>query len=143
MDWDSSPTARRLGVAGAALVLCSLLGGVVSVLSGVNTWADAWTADATLAAPWPMLVLQAVACLASVQSRRGPALAGSTVLALAAAVAGISGFFDGQLGRPDLGVAYVAMQVVYVVVAWATVALAALRVRRILAASSTSRRVSG
>ncbi len=33
----------------------SLLGGVASVMAGTNTWANAWTADATLAAPWPML----------------------------------------------------------------------------------------
>ena len=64
----------------------------------------------------------------AVQRRRGLALAGSVVLGLTAAVAGISGFFDGQLARSDLGSWHVAGQIAYVVVAWATVVVAGLRV---------------
>ena len=49
--------ARLVGVAGAALIASSLVGGAASVLAGENTWANAWSAEATLAAPWPMLLL--------------------------------------------------------------------------------------
>jgi hypothetical protein len=120
---------RALGIAGLALVVSSLAGGAVSVLAGANTWTNAWTAEATLAAPWPMLALQAAATVAAVQRRRPVSLAGAIVLGLSAAVAGISGFFDGQLGRADLGPGLVVAQVGYVLVAWATVAVAVLRLR--------------
>ena len=116
-----------MGVSGAALVAASLAGGAVSVAGGVNTWSTAWTSQATLAAPWPMLLAQAGATVAAAQPRHWPALIGSTVLGVSAAVSGISGFFDGQLARPDLGAGYVVAQVGYVVVAWATVAAAGYR----------------
>jgi len=118
---------RVVGVAGATLVGSSLVGGVVSIVSGVNTLASAWTGRATLAAPWPMLVVQVAATVAATRASPWTARAGSAVLGLSAALAGISGFFDGQLGRPDLGTGYVVAQVGYVVVAWVTVACAFIR----------------
>jgi hypothetical protein len=121
-------SAQAVGLAGAALVAANLVGGAVSVAAGVNTWSTAWTGQATLAAPWPMLIVQSCGTVAAVSSERLPAILGSAVLGLSAAVSGISGFFDGQLGRPDLGAGYVAAQVGYVVVAWLTVAAAANRV---------------
>jgi hypothetical protein len=120
-------SARAVGIAGAALVTASLAGGALSVAAGVNTWSTAWSSQATLAAPWPMLVLQAGATVAACWPRRRPATIGSALLGLAAAVSGISGFFDGQLARPDLGAGYVTAQVGYVVVAWLAVAAAAYR----------------
>jgi hypothetical protein len=129
-----SAFARATGVAGAVLVGSSLVGGVASVLAGSNTWANAWTADATLAAPWPMLLAQTAATCAAVQRRRSVALAGSVVLGLTAAVAGISGFFDGQLGRSDLSTWQVAGQVCYVTVACGAAGVAGLRVARLSSA---------
>jgi hypothetical protein len=105
-------------------VAASLVGGAVSVAAGVNSWFTAWASQATLAAPWPMLLVQSCATVAAVQPQRWPATIGSTLLGLSAAVSGISGFFDGQLARPDLGVGYVTAQVGYVVVAWLAVACA-------------------
>ena len=119
--------ARAIGVAGAALIGASLLGGVASVLAGTNTWANAWTADATLAAPWPMLLVQTAGTFAAISRRRWVARAGSTVLGLTAVVAGISGFFDGQLGRADLSTWHVVAQVGYVVIACGAAVVAALR----------------
>lgn len=95
-------SARAVGAAGAALVAASLIGGAVSVAAEVNAWSTAWTVQATLAAPWPMLLIQACATVAAVQSRRWPATVGSAVLGLSAALSGISGFFDGQLLGPIL-----------------------------------------
>ena len=124
----NSPYAQATGVAGAALIVSSLVGGAASVLAGTNTWANAWTAEATLAAPWPMLLLQAAATVAAVQRRLPVARTGSVVLGLTAAIAGISGFFDGQLGREDLSTWHVVGQVVYVAVAWGSAVVAGLRV---------------
>jgi len=84
----ADPLGRRaVGVAGAALIGASLAGGAVSVLAGVNTWSNARTAEATLATPWPMLLLQTAATLAAVQRRRKVATAGAGVLALTAGLA--------------------------------------------------------
>ena len=124
--------SRLIGVAGAALVASSLVGGVASVLAGTNTWANAWTAEATLAAPWPMLVLQTAATIAAVRPQRVAAIVGSSLLGLSAAIAGISGFFDGQLARAHLSRWFVAAQIAYVVVAWLTVLAAGLRLRQLL-----------
>src|SRR5215210_787097 len=132
MALRKSAFARATGVAGAVLVGSSLVGGVASVLAGSNTWANAWTAAATLAAPWPMLLAQTAATCAAVQRRRSVALAGSAVLGLTAAVAGISGFFDGQLGRSDLSTWQVAGQISYVAVALATAVVAGLRTWRLV-----------
>ena len=43
--------SRRLVVAMAALVVTDLVGGLLAVAAGVNTWAEAWWTDALLAAP--------------------------------------------------------------------------------------------
>ena len=74
MAMDLDPSARAVGTAGGALIGASLLGGVVS---------------------------------------------------------GISGFFDGQLGREDLGTGHVVGQVVFVTVAWATAVVAVVRLWRL------------
>jgi hypothetical protein len=130
-------SGRAVGIAGAALVVASLLGGAVSVSAGVNTWSTAWSSQATLAAPWPMLLVQTGATVMAARPRRGIATIGAAVLGLSAALGGISGFFDGQLARPDLGAGYVAAQVGYVVVAWITAAAA---VYRLVAIRSAHRR---
>jgi hypothetical protein len=120
-------SARVVGVAGAALVAANLVGGAVSVMAGVNAWSTAWTSQATLAAPWPMVLVQSCATVAAVQPQRWPAIIGTALLGFSATLSGISGFFDGQLARPDLGATYVTSQVGYIVVAWLTVACAAYR----------------
>src|SRR5215210_3343735 len=94
--------------------------------------------EATLAAPWPMLLVQTAATCAAIQRRRPVALAGTVLLGVTAAVAGISGFFDGQLGRKDLGAGIVAGQICYVVVAWATVVVAGVRLLMLRRANRAS-----
>ena len=79
-----------------------------------------------------MILVQSCGTVAAVSPKRWPAVLGSAVLGLSAAVSGISGFFDGQLGRADLGAGYVAAQVGYVVVAWLAVAAAGYRLLRAL-----------
>jgi hypothetical protein len=122
-------SARAVGVGGTALVAASLVGGVVSVAAGPNSWSTAWSSRATLAAPWPLLLVQSGATVAAVQSRRWPAIIGSSLLGLSASVSGVSGLFDGQLGRSDLDAGYVVAQVAYVTVAWLAAAGAVIRLR--------------
>jgi hypothetical protein len=78
-----------------------------------------------------MLLLQTAATCVAIQPRRWVATAGSAVLGLTAAVAGISGFFDGQLGRADLSGWFVVAQAGYVAVAWGTAIVAGLRIWRL------------
>jgi hypothetical protein len=120
-------SCRLVVAGGSALVAASLVGGAVSVAAGVNTWSTAWTGAATLAAPGPMLAVQALSTAAAAHRRVGVATAGSAVLGLAALLSGISGFFDGQLGRSDLGAGFVAAQVTYVAVAFTVAGLATYR----------------
>ncbi len=122
-------SARAVAVAGAGLLAASLVGGAVSVAVGVNDWSTAWTSRATLAAPWPMLLVQAGATILAARVQHRSAAIGSVLLGLSAAVSGVSGFFDGQLARPDLGAGFVAAQAGYVIVAWAAVGCAVLRLR--------------
>ena len=84
--------------------------------------------------------MQAAATVAAVQRRRGVAMVGSGLLAATAVVSGISGFFDGQLGREDLGTGHVVGQVVFVTVAWATAVVAVVRLWRGCAGPWSGRR---
>ena len=108
-------SARRLLAGTAALVLTDLVGGVLSVASGVNTWAEAWGPAALLAAPAPMVVGQVV--LAALAARLVPrvsrrwATAAAVLLAVACLVSVASGFFDGGLGNRELTGGLVAYQV--------------------------------
>jgi len=113
-------SARRLLAATAALVLTDLVGGVLAVASGVNTWAEAWGPAALLAAPAPMIVGQVVLAalaggLVPRVSRRW-ATAAATLLALACLVSVASGFFDGGLGNRELTGGLVAYQVLLLAV---------------------------
>ena len=128
-----SRAARRLGVGAALLLAWSGVGGVVSVQLGANTWADAWSASATLAAPWPMILVQLVAAALAVFGRGRPAITGAAILLLAAFLSAISGFFDGQLAREGLSPAYVMLQIALIVTAAGVVVLAALRLRELVA----------
>ena len=127
-----SRPARRLGVATALLIAASVVGGAVSVQLGINTWAEAWSSAATLAAPWPMLLVQATAGLLAVAGRRPWAMAGAVVLLLGATASAISGFFDGQFAKDGLPGGYVALQSGFVLLAAATAVLSALRLAELL-----------
>ncbi|HEU4329668.1 MAG TPA: hypothetical protein VFR40_01035 [Lapillicoccus sp.] len=107
-------SARRLLAGTAVLVLTDLVGGVIAVGAGVNTWAEAWGPAALLAAPAPMIVGQVVlagvaAGLVPRVSRRW-AITAAGVLAVACLVSVASGFFDGGLGNSELTGGLVAYQ---------------------------------
>jgi len=128
----TTPAARRLGIGAGLLLACSGVGGVVSVQLGANTWSDAWSSTATLAAPWPMIAVQATAAVLAVVGRRPWAVAGAAVLLLGASLSAVSGFFDGQFGSAGLSPAYVGLQAALISTAAAVAVLAGLRLRELL-----------
>ena len=125
------PTARRLALAMAALVATDLVGGVLAVLSAVNTWSEAWGPAALLAAPAPMVLGQVLLTLVAAGAfrRMSPrwAAAAALLLALACLVSVVSGFFDGGLANRELTAVLVAYQVFLLALTAAVGLLAAWR----------------
>jgi hypothetical protein len=134
-----SPTARRLGIGAAALLACSAVGGAVSVGLGANTWSDAWSSTATLAAPWPMIAVQGSAAVLAVTGRRPWAIGGSVVLLLGAGLSAVSGFFDGQFAKAGLSPLHVGLQTALVSTAGVVAVLAGLRLRELLRQAAPGR----
>ena len=108
----SRRTATRLVAAQLALLGVDVLGGVVAVASGVNTWGEAWSSTALLAAPLPMMAAQSVLTVLAVSTRRRWGAIPAGLLALACFVSIASGFFDGGLGNARLTGWLTACQVV-------------------------------
>jgi hypothetical protein len=124
---DRDPTARRLVIGVCVLLLVDVVGGLLAIANDVNTAGGAWSGQATLAAPLPMMVAQAVLTFVAARWRGTPAVVAAGLLALACLVSGISGFFDGQLGKDKLAGWLVAFQVLLVT---ATLVVGALAVHR-------------
>ena len=125
-------SGRALGMATAGLLAIDGLGGVMAVASGWNTPVDAWGARAVAAAPVPMMAAQAALATAAVgwPGRRGAVAAG--LLAGACAVSGMSGFFDGQFGKPGLPRSLLGVQILLVASTLGVGAMAVARARRLL-----------
>jgi hypothetical protein len=125
------PSARRLALATGGLVVTDLVGGVLAVLAGVNTWSEAWGPAALLAAPAPMVVGQVLLTLVAAGTFRrvSPrwAAVAAVLLSVACLVSVASGFFDGGLGNRELTAALVAYQVFLLAVTAAVGLLAAWR----------------
>jgi hypothetical protein len=111
---------RLLGPALLIVLATDLVGGLLDVVAGRSSLTAAWGSSATLCAPWPMIAFQIGAFLLI---RRGPSTlrwVAAGLLMLACVVSVLSGFFDGQLGRADLGAGERGFQV------WLLVATGAL-----------------
>jgi hypothetical protein len=121
-------SARRLVLAMALLVVVDLVGGALAVRADVNTWAEAWSGDALLAAPWPMILVQVALTALAVRDAGRVAVVAGALLAAACLVSAVSGFFDGGLANDELSGALVAFQVFLLCVTAAVGVLAALRV---------------
>jgi hypothetical protein len=102
---------RSLVVALGVLLVVDLIGGLLAVGSGVNTWSEAWGGQALLAAPLPMIALQVLLVVLAVRLHGRGAAVAAGLLALACAVSVASGFFDGGLGNDELTPALSAYQV--------------------------------
>ena len=124
-------TAGSLRLALAGLVVTDVVGGLLAVRAGVNTWAQAWGPEALLAAPVPMVAAQVLLVwLATRRAGRGAAVAAG-LLATACLVSVVSGFFDGGLGNAELSAGLAAYQYFLLAV---TTAVGLLAVRRAVAA---------
>ena len=138
------PSARHLALTVGALVAVDVVGGVLAVSAGVNTWSEAWGTAALLAAPAPMVVGQVLLTLVATQAVRwastGWTVAAAGVLALACLVSVASGFFDGGLGNPVLTGGLVAYQVALLLV---TAMVGLLAVRRAVALLRARRHTTG
>ncbi|HEY0642619.1 MAG TPA: hypothetical protein VGD39_04310 [Nocardioides sp.] len=131
METTLTPAARRLALAMTALVATDALGGVLAVTNDVNTWGSAWSADALLAAPLPMIAAQVLCTVLAVRSGRRWAAVPAHLLALACFVSVISGFFDGGLANDALSGPLVAFQAVLLAVTGVVGAAAVLRGREL------------
>ena len=120
--------ARRLVLAMGVLLHVDLVGGALAVHADVNTWAEAWSGDALLAAPWPMILVQVVLTGLAVRDTGRVAVVAGGLLSVACLVSAISGFFDGGLANDELTGGLVVFQVFLLAVTATVGVLAALRV---------------
>ena len=125
-------SVRRLVIGVVVLLLVDLVGGLLAIANDVNTPGEAWSGKATLAAPVPMMIAQAVLAGVAARWRATPATVAAGLLALACLVSGISGFFDGQLGKDGLAGWLVGFQVLLVTTTLVVGALAVHRTVRLL-----------
>jgi len=123
--------ALLTGVAG--LLALDLVGGGLAVATGWNTAAEAWSGDAVLAAPLPVMAAQAGLVVAAGRDDRPGAVAAG-LLAGVCLVSGVSGFFDGQFGRPGLPLPLLAFQVTLVTATLGVETLALSRLRHLVRA---------
>lgn len=105
------PTSSRpLVPAFTAVLAADVAGGLLDVRAGRSSLRAAWGPQATLCAPWPMILLQAATVGIAVRAPRTPKRVAAGVLATACGASLASGFFDGQLARRDLTRQEVAFQ---------------------------------
>ncbi len=132
-------TTKTLVAATIVLFGVDLAGGLLAVGAGVNTWSEAWGGKALLAAPLPMIAVQAL--LVAVAARRSgrAAMVACGLLATACLVSVASGFFDGGLGNDELTPGLAAFQVFLLVVTGGVGVLALLRLRELAGAQHTAR----
>jgi hypothetical protein len=93
-----------------ALVAADLVGGLLAVSAGVNTWGEAWGSEALLAAPLPMIAVQVLLTALAVRLTGWKAAVPAGLLAAACLVSVVSGFFDGGIGNDELTPALSAYQ---------------------------------
>ena len=123
----ASSVPRLLTLAMGGLLVVDLVGGLWAVLSGVNTWADAWGGHALLAAPAPMIAAQVLMTWMAARGRRRRAAIPAGLLSFACLVSVASGFFDGGLGNAALEPGMAAYQVLLLTVTGVVGVLAAVR----------------
>jgi hypothetical protein len=128
----STASGRPVLIGAVALIAIDIVGGVLAVSSGVNTWAEAWGSRALLAAPLPMMVAQLILAWLAARNVRPPiGLIAAVVLALACLVSAVSGFFDGGLANEELSGGLVAWQVFLLTATAVVGVLAILRAREL------------
>ena len=129
----STAIGRPVLIGTVVLIVIDVIGGVLAVASGVNTWGEAWGSKALLAAPLPMMVAQLVLAWLAARNVRPPVgLVSAVLLGVACLVSVISGFFDGGLANEALSAGLVAWQVLLLLVTTVVGLLAIARARQLL-----------
>lgn len=129
----TSASSRPVLLGTVALIVIDVIGGLLAVSSGVNTWAEAWGSKALLAAPLPMMVAQLVlAWLAARNVRPSVSLIAAVLLGLACVVSVVSGFFDGGLANDALSAPLVGWQLLLLSVTAVVGLLALARARQLV-----------
>ena len=130
---DPVPDIPRLLVAAVAvLVVLDLVGGLIAIATDLSDVGEAWSTDARLAVPWPIILPQLALTAVAVLGRRRFAIAAALLLAATCAVSVLSGLFDGDLFAEGLGPGQKAFQIV--LIGWMALVglLAALRATELL-----------
>lgn len=123
---------RALPTAVGVLVVTDLVGGLLAVGTGVNTWSQAWGSAALLAAPAPMIMAQVALTWLAVRLPGRWQVLPAALLALACLISVVSGFFDGGLANERLSAGLIASQVFLLGVTGVVGVLAAARAARVL-----------
>jgi hypothetical protein len=109
------PRVSSLLVAAVAvLVVLDLAGGLIAIATDLNDVGEAWSFEAGLAVPWPIILLQLVLTAVAVIGRRRFAIAAALVLTGTCAVSVLAGLFDGDLFADGLWPGAKAFQIVLV-----------------------------
>jgi hypothetical protein len=108
-------SGRRLVVAMMVLLICDVIGGLIGLATGAETWGTAWGFDTHSTVPLPMGVGQlALAWLAAREARPRVGFVAAVILSTICAMSVLFGLFDGDLianveseGLVSWGVAWV------------------------------------
>jgi hypothetical protein len=91
-------SGRRLVVATLVLVVCDVIGGFLGVVSGVNTWGEAWGFDTTFTVPLPVGLAQLLLAWLAARNVRPPVgLVAAVLLSVFCLISVLFGLFDGDL----------------------------------------------
>ena len=91
-------SGRSLLVATLVLVVCDVIGGFLAVVSGVNTWGEAWGFDTSFTVPLPVGAVQlGLAWLAARNVRPPVGRVAAVLLSVFCLISLLSGLFDGDL----------------------------------------------
>jgi hypothetical protein len=127
------PPSRSVLCGVLALAVLSVLGGVISVASGLSpSLLDALGPTGRLSIPIPMIICQILLAIAAGSRRRALVLTGSGLVAAALLISVISGFFDGGFADGRLTGGQRAYQVALVVSLVGVGAVATIRFVRAL-----------
>ena len=104
----------------------------IAIATDLNDVDEAWSTEAGLTVPWPIILFQLALTAVAVLGRRRFAIAAALLLTATCAVSVMSGLFDGDLFAEGLGPSEKAFQIV--LISWMALVglLAALRTAELL-----------
>jgi hypothetical protein len=134
--WSTAATGRHLLVAMLVLFVCDVIGGLIGVSEGVNTWGEAWGFNTQSTVPLPVGAAQLVLAWLAARNVRPPiGLVAAVLLSAFCVISLIFGMFDGDLTGTAASAGWASWGVVWGVVLLLVTAvvglLAAARARQL------------